>query len=512
MSKHFKFLAGYAISLLFLLPIFSHASPLEEELQKLREAGIPTTIEELNLPDIPDEENAKFLYEKAEQLQGALFKKHRELWNYFPSWGYAMSWDEVPVEKKKQVVDYLLNDAEFNRLCDMLEKAAKMQCLFFSKDVLPENELSETTLMRNTFAYFRGFARTLSDKARIEAEYGDIDKALKAILTGFRLSDSLFNEPRVIPVLVHIAADVITMECLQEVIQKSSFKNSKKIAGDLLFYKQIMENISRKRNSRRMINQLITGLIFDAREAFPIYKRMGETMFQLSEFEKKMIESIRWQEEHRKELKEKIGEEEYQKLYGSTMLKTPTAEEVERQYKQSKELLKADFLKSGLADVTEFLAQQEVLYLNLLNRIIPVFQRPYYEAKDELNKSFEEIEKEIEGKYTLRSISNPLAIRSMLNPYLRHKSLAGMGEIGLANIIYKQKHGEFADSLNQLAPEILPVLPHDPFTGKDYIYRKTDTGFTVYSVGENLTDDGGIDRYSKEGREKGSTDIVWRIN
>jgi hypothetical protein len=54
----------------------------------------------------------------------------------------------------------------------------------------------------------------------------------------------------------------------------------------------------------------------------------------------------------------------------------------------------------------------------------------------------------------------------------------------------------------------LLVLPVDPFTGKDYIYKKKDKGFIVYSVGEDLKNDGGLRR---KAREK-DYDIVWECN
>ena len=62
--------------------------------------------------------------------------------------------------------------------------------------------------------------------------------------------------------------------------------------------------------------------------------------------------------------------------------------------------------------------------------------------------------------------------------------------------------------LIQLVPGIIPELPRDPFTGKDYVYRRKDTGFVVYSLGENLKDDGGTSH--KEMGWKGDYDIVWR--
>ena len=34
-------------------------------------------------------------------------------------------------------------------------------------------------------------------------------------------------------------------------------------------------------------------------------------------------------------------------------------------------------------------------------------------------------------------------------------------------------------------------IPIDPFTGHPFIYKKQDSGFIVYSIGNNLKDEGG---------------------
>jgi len=84
----------------------------------------------------------------------------------------------------------------------------------------------------------------------------------------------------------------------------------------------------------------------------------------------------------------------------------------------------------------------------------------------------------------------------------------GNAEIALALHIYKAKYGEFPDSLKKLIPEILTSLPLDPFTGKDYIYRRKEEGFIVYSVGDNLKDNGG--KWRKKQKCIGDFDIVWQ--
>jgi len=67
---------------------------------------------------------------------------------------------------------------------------------------------------------------------------------------------------------------------------------------------------------------------------------------------------------------------------------------------------------------------------------------------------------------------------------------------GIACKIFQNRHGIFPEKLSQLVPDILSEVPTDPFSGKPLIYRRTPSGFIVYSVGSNGKDDGG-----KETRE-----------
>ena len=57
---------------------------------------------------------------------------------------------------------------------------------------------------------------------------------------------------------------------------------------------------------------------------------------------------------------------------------------------------------------------------------------------------------------------------------------------------YSLKHGQLPASLNALVPEFVSAVPVDYMDGKPLRYRlNADGGFTLYSVGENLADDGG---------------------
>jgi hypothetical protein len=72
---------------------------------------------------------------------------------------------------------------------------------------------------------------------------------------------------------------------------------------------------------------------------------------------------------------------------------------------------------------------------------------------------------------------------------------------GLAAIRFKQEQGAFPSDLQTLKL----ANADDPFTGKPLIYRPTDRGFTIYSVGINMVDDGGT-----KGKNSRSGDEVWR--
>ncbi|MFA5794583.1 MAG: hypothetical protein WC980_05890 [Candidatus Brocadiia bacterium] len=56
--------------------------------------------------------------------------------------------------------------------------------------------------------------------------------------------------------------------------------------------------------------------------------------------------------------------------------------------------------------------------------------------------------------------------------------------------LYKLRHGAYPETLDKLAPAIIPTVPLDPFSDQSFIYRvDTDGGLFLYSVGADLKDD-----------------------
>ena len=56
---------------------------------------------------------------------------------------------------------------------------------------------------------------------------------------------------------------------------------------------------------------------------------------------------------------------------------------------------------------------------------------------------------------------------------------------------YRRIHGDWPQSLDQLSPDLLAVVPTDPFTDDPLLYHRLPDGAVIYSVGPDGIDDGG---------------------
>lgn len=66
-----------------------------------------------------------------------------------------------------------------------------------------------------------------------------------------------------------------------------------------------------------------------------------------------------------------------------------------------------------------------------------------------------------------------------------------VAQTALAMHRYRAKQGNFPDRLQQLSPEVISMLPRDPYDGNPLQLKKTSTGWIVYSVGPDLKDESG---------------------
>jgi len=460
-----KIVVGLVLLGLTSLPAYS--STLKEELQKLREAGIPSTIEELNLPEISDEENGALVYKEVFKLLDSLHKKYQKEWKYMPYEG-TVEWNKVPEEEKKKVINLILHNSEFAKMYQLLEKASRMKCQFFTKEDYEKNLMD--ILSKKLFSVLVGLrscARTSAEKAKIEAEYGEINKALSASLTGLRIGKSLSNNPFLISQLSRNAMDAIALAALEESLNKGE--------GNINLYQSLISEIENERKNNLIGNALRKELAIWGIPGFSERKKAGKEAFEFTEEDGNRIH---------KDFPGEMGKS------------------IEENTRQQKETLKEAYLKSGCETPEEFFEKQEILYLKTISKMMFFTEEPHWEAREKLRRIDEEIQKlTVEEAFYTKMLS-PSISRAYLQE-ARIDALLGAAEIGIVNRIHKQKYGKYVNSLTQLTPSILPSLPLDPFTGKNYIYKRKDKGFIVYSVGEDLKEDGGT-----EGKRL-KPDIVW---
>jgi hypothetical protein len=479
-------------SLIFLFQTQIFASPLDDELQKLKQVGIPTTIEELNLPEIPDSENGAVVYREVFKLCDDLYQKHQEEWKYFPAEG-TVKWEDVPEAEKKKVGDLIMHDPDFVRMYQLLDKASLMKSRFLTKADCQKWLLFEfpyKPLSLPHLVQLRRCARLLCVKAIIELDYGSIDNALSACLTGLRLGRSISGEPLLISQFSRMALDAIAVGySLEKVMKKGE--------GDSQLYQALINEMQTEISANPTNHGLNGDLVINDLSRFSYWRKLGKEMFEFNEDDRKATEKTI---------------EVYKNIPGDHTKEIKAAEDYRR---KQKDVLKEAYLKSECKDPQAFIDMQEIFYLDKILKVFPLTKRPFWEVKDAVQKTDDEIRKAPKEKAILAQEilqpENSNMFTGMCTQEARTDAYLGAAELGLANRIYRQKHGKFADSLNQLTPEIIPSLPLDPFTGKNYIYRLKDKGFIVYSVADNLKDDGGTPQFSEQGK-KGDFDIVWEDN
>lgn len=115
------------------------------------------------------------------------------------------------------------------------------------------------------------------------------------------------------------------------------------------------------------------------------------------------------------------------------------------------------------------------------------------------------------------SASHAVASERRGNYLLSKMAVAALAELRAADATlaverFRRQHGCLPDTLDATVPAYLPEVPVDPFSGGPLKYLVAERAFTVYSVGENRTDDQGsaaLWRFENERPKK--QDIGFRI-
>jgi hypothetical protein len=115
------------------------------------------------------------------------------------------------------------------------------------------------------------------------------------------------------------------------------------------------------------------------------------------------------------------------------------------------------------------------------------------------------VEKEYQGKLGMVTRMLKPALNRIYELELRSVAGAGCARTALAVERYRLGAGHLPETLNQLVPTFMASVPLDPFDGSPVRFKPLDTGFVVYSVGPDLTDDQGEVRVTGKNRKNQTT-------
>jgi len=270
--------------------------------------------------------------------------------------------------------------------------------------------------------------QTLRIATEVQAENAQPEKAIDTLQTMTAISNSLANEPTLVPHLVRIACDALTIATAERVISRCEFSGTQ------------LQRLA------DMINKMQT------HSMAPGF--VGERCFMISAIEDGSYRGY---------------------AYASNT-----------------------WLVAALvaAKVTGLAYNDLVISLELHTDAINASSLPLTEQV----KFTESIQKKIDSlglTHLFARIAMPSNIKIM-QIGLKCSTSLRTAQTAIAAQRWRLKNAQLPQNLDQLVPEYLEKVPIDPYDGKPLRYKKSETGFAIYSIGENKIDEAGLKTKMKD--------------
>ncbi len=143
-------------------------------------------------------------------------------------------------------------------------------------------------------------------------------------------------------------------------------------------------------------------------------------------------------------------------------------------------------------------------YIDLMQKSIDALELPDHDRLKAFEAVRESAPKNRQGSYMRRNVLT-------LEKEIDRQARARVTRAGLAVERYRLAEGHLPKSLDDLVPVYTKIIPEDPFNGENLRYRRLKTGFIVYSVNEDLSDNGGAEINTKKRDPSGSKLLPWDI-
>jgi len=444
-----------AVAATYLLLLTDLQRVVKCRLDRIHRAGVPRTWAEAAPPDVPDNKNAVALCLRAydslnwgprDQMAVREFMSNR------PQTGGRQAY-------RAQVRRLLARNS--SALALIKQASTAPQCRFAAKWPRTPYIAVDDGGFRGHLA-MRGSARLLAADAMLAAEQGDMQYAVESCRAGVRLSARVTSDPAIISFLVGIAMESISLRGLQEVLQRGELTADQCRA---LFDE--LGRLDLDRTFRRAVAA-------EGARALWLFDAMNRGRARRDVFRDLAVTS---------DYREQVAGawDAYAGLYMSPVGKLVRLKD-------------------------------EITYLDLLEQTLALTAKPDHQGAVECEAASRKAERL--PPYYLLSRWNAYLFRMAMARY-RAIALRNAMQVAMALEAYHARFGAYPDALGRLrayplgawaaaeAAESREQAPHsrggcatwlplDPFSGKDFSYRRQAQGFLLWSWGEDFKDDNGV--------------------
>ncbi|MGB8227191.1 MAG: hypothetical protein WCE45_10075 [Sedimentisphaerales bacterium] len=402
-----------------------------------------------------DSQNAAVYYDEAAKKIETLPENLKNI--------FAKSYYECNEPEKKQGQDWLAKNQEVLNL--VIAGSDKPYC--WDKYESKNNDTMSVLLPH--LKEYRNIARILCWKACFSASGGNYRQGFENIITTYKLGKHIKTEPILIEQLVGIAIENLSAQNLRQILSKYNI--------DALELRNLQDELS-------AITQ---------NETFRMNFK-AERMCGYDAIQRTFTDDV-------------FGGHLYLKEFGKLMGEVSGANSTQEQiFWASSELLHALFIQPGKNETLK--ATAEIYdYYDKLSVMTPFEQR---------SANINEKIQELANKNMLLAMFCP-GFDKIAGLAYRNKAEIQAATIIIAIIRRKQENGTYPDKLEQLLDKgLLKEIPLDPYSDKPLVYKKSENGFTLYSVGSDFVDNGGKMGVDKKGKPNlwdidGSDAVFWPV-
>ena len=140
-----------------------------------------------------------------------------------------------------------------------------------------------------------------------------------------------------------------------------------------------------------------------------------------------------------------------------------------------------------------------IQYLDLMNECLASLRKPYPQSLIECGRVGSDTVRKVSAFYPVSRMILPQVLHTCTQAQ-RHMARVDTARVALAALRYKAERGRLPDRLDDLVPAFLDAVPPGPFDAKALRYRKDAAGFTVYAIGSDGKDHGGLTERGKDGQ------------